>query len=351
MKNPSKDRNYTAPLFIAVVSVFLSISGCGKKESEIDPGPTEEINEAVSEDRKLKESTEDLLEKRGALIRLRSKLHKQRSDLENRRQSLTEGDEEGAAAIRMEEEELAKREQDLEKQEVDLNQKLSQILDQRSTLLAQATSALSAATAAVDSPNVARREHSVSQREGGIAQRENELAAREARIAKREADIAQREKELLQGCAAMAIPTYTVTTIETPQKGAPGVRNYTSSHVKAAYDKALHVMSARGILDSDLPPGVSKLKSEVLSHLKNKEYYRGKLAADQFLTIVRNISIDRGFIGAKMARLHKRMAKRKLSPEREKKINDLFVKATRAYSNGRFGEANSILNRIFSLAR
>lgn len=350
MKNPSTYCDLAALLFLILASVSFAITGCGKKESEIDPEPVKEIGKAVQEDHKLKESTEDLLEKRGALIRLRNKLNEQRSDLASRRQNLPEGDEEGAAAIKREEDELAKREQDLDKQEGDLNRKLSQILDQRSALLAQATSALSAATAAVGTPNVAGREHTVSQREGGLAQREKDLASREARLAKREADMAEREKELLKGCAAMAIPTYTVTTIETPQQ-SPGVRSYSSSHVKAAYDKALHVMSARGILDSDLPPGVSKLKSDILSHMKNKEYYRGKLAADQFLSIVRSISIDRGFIGAKMARLHKRIARRKLAPEREKKINALFVKATKAYSNGRFTEANSILNRIFSLTR
>lgn len=339
-----RNRLFFSGVFIMAVLAFIS---CGEKE--IDKKKTKEINLAVKENSKLQESTEDLLEKRGSLIRLKKKLSKQRSELEKRKQNIPEGDKKAAAAIQAEEADLEKRERRLYEEEGDLNTKLSQLLKQRSALLTKATTALTAAAASSSPPKIAHREHTVSQREKGLAGREKELAEREANLAKREADIAKREKELAKGCVAMAAPVYTVTQIEAPRN--PGSRSYSKSDVKSAYDKALHAMSSRGIMISDLPPGVGKLRSDILSYMKNKEYYRGKLSADQLLKIIRSISIDRGFVGAKMARLHRRINKKKLSSDKEKKANNLFVQATSDYSNGRFKQANSKLNRIFALTR
>jgi hypothetical protein len=144
-------------------------------------------------------------------------------------------------------------------------------------------------------------------------------------------------------------PAYTVTKIEVPRN--PGTRQYSKSDVKAVFDKALQILSSRGILSSDLPGGVSKLKSDIRSYLRKKEYYRAKYASDQFLRIARSLKVDRGFVGAKMARLHRRIKRKKLPPSKENKVNELFRQATSAYSDGRFRKANRRLNRIYSLTR
>ena len=332
---------------LTLLAAWLTVA-CGKEDATVKK-KKKEIKLAVKEDTKLQESTEDLLKKRGSLIRMRKKLKKKRSELETKKQKLQAGDEQAAEALKKEEAELEKKEKALFRQEGELNQRLSKLLRQRSALLSKATAALTAASASSKTPKIANREYSVSRREKSLAQREKELSVREARLAKREADIAKREKELLKGCAGMTSPIYTVTKIEAPRN--PGSRSYSKSDVKSVYDKALHVMSSRGIKSSDLPAGLSKLKSDIRSYMKKKEYYRGKLAADQFLKIIRRIRIDRGFVGAKMARLHRRIARKKLSSSKEKKVNELFRQATSAYSNGRFKKANARLNRIYSVTR
>lgn len=327
----------------------LLLGGCGDDEEKTTAKQDQEIKLAVKEDSKLKSSTEDLLRKRGALVRLRKKLSKKRSELENKKKNLAAGDKAAVEALEKEEAQLLKKERELFRQEGTVNRKLLNLLEKRSTLLSKANQALSTAASSAGAPKAARREAAVANREKQLAQREKELAKREAALAKREAEMARREKELAKGCAAMT-PSFSISTVEVP-RGSGGARKYSKSDVKSVYDKALHVMSRRGIRTSDLPSAVRKLKSDIRSYLRKKEYYRGKYASDQFLKIVRSIKIDRAFVSAKMARLNRRIQRKKLSSSKENKVNELFRQATQAYGDAKFRRANAKLNRIYSVMR
>lgn len=345
MKTPPKREirkslSVRAVVAVSMLALVLGPVGCKKKKKSAKED--EDIKLAVQEDSKLQSSQEDLLRRRGSLVRQRDKLAAERSALEEKKKALAKGDTAGAAAIRAEEQKLNKKEKDLSKQEDEIDSRLGKLLKQRNALLAKATAAISSGGGGGPEAKVARREQS-------IARRESALAKREADLAKREAALARREREVAKGCAAMGGPVYTVTKIQVP--GGKGAKRYGKSDVQSVYSKALHLMSSRGIRTSDLPSGVARLKKDISGYIKKKQFYRGKYAADQFYKIIKSIRVDRGFVGAKMARLHRYIRRKKLSADKEKKVNNLFRQATSAYSDGRFRKANARLNRIYSVAR
>jgi hypothetical protein len=110
-------------------------------------------------------------------------------------------------------------------------------------------------------------------------------------------------------------------------------------------------MQQKGLLTSDLPPGVSKLVEDTRESMKKADYVRAKYDADQLLATVEEIKIDRSFISAKMARLSAAMRGKKLDGGDKKTVEDLFQEATANYGDGKFPQANAKINRLFALLK
>jgi hypothetical protein len=179
----------------------------------------------------------------------------------------------------------------------------------------------------------------VAAREKDVARREADVAEREKGLAEREAKQARREKETCGGGQVVMAPP--------PKIDLPKGLKYSAHDVEPIYRKALRIMQDRGILSADLPAGVSKLVDAARDSMKQADFVRAKYEADQLLSTVEEIKIDRGFISAKMARLSAAMRGKKLEGEGR----NLFQEATANYGDGKFTEANGKLNKLFALLK
>lgn len=170
---------------------------------------------------------------------------------------------------------------------------------------------------------------------GEIVVRERELATREKTFAEREAALASREAAIAQREAA----------------GVPA-REHTGStlsraSVERAYKDLLAAMEAKGVLALDLSPSRQRALKEAAA------FQRGDLAQameaiDQVEFGVRAITIDSAFVAEKARRVdalaHQSDGGTTMDP-----VARLLQEATRAYSDGRFREANQALNEIIHL--
>ncbi len=340
-----KATNYAV---ILGASLLVGLVSCKKSRKEKEAQESEVIELVVKQDSQLATSQEELLKKRGALIRLRREIREKRLALERKKRELAAKDPNAAKDIEAQEASLREKEKQIMAQEQAVLKQLDRLFNQRAALLQKAKTVLQAASAADSVPKVAQRERAIASREKEVARREAELAKREAALAKREADLARREKELAKGCAGFAAPSIVIPRISVP---TPTGRRYTKADVQATYGKALHILSSKGILSRDLPGPVAKLKRQVRKYLASKEYARAKYAADQLLAFAKAMKVDRAFVISKIGRLNQRIQKKKLSPSVERKVNRLFTEAVAAYSDGRFQRANAKLNRIYSLIK
>ena len=110
-------------------------------------------------------------------------------------------------------------------------------------------------------------------------------------------------------------------------------------------------MQEHGLLPDDLGPGSGRLVNEVREAMKKGDYVRAKYDADALLAAVEEIKVDRGFISTKMARLAAAMRGHKLEGERRRNVEQLFQDATAAYGDGKFPQANTKINTLFSLLK
>jgi hypothetical protein len=314
------------------LAVLLFLAGCPKQKA-VDVTPI------TQEDQQLQKNEGELIGQRGALQRERKKLAEARAELVDRREKLGH-DSAGQSALDEEEKKLLSKESELSQEESQVNSKLDQLLKMRTELVQKATLAVAQSPGADPLERAARREQGVAGREKEIAKRESDMAEREKSLADRERTLARREKET---CGAV---TMAPAKIELP-KGL----HYSAHDVEPIYRKALKLMDERGILSSDLPPGSSRLVDDTREAMKKGDYVRAKYDADQLLGTVEEIKIDRAFISAKMSRLASAMHGRKLEGEKRKDVESLFQDATANYGDGKFPQANSKINRLFSILK
>jgi hypothetical protein len=318
------------PLLLLLVVTLAA--GCKRKEKLRQD---EDLNAVVAADRRLAEQETQLLTRRGNLQRERSGLQDKRAELRTKKLALDESDTKARQELDQEESKLANAEASLVQQEVNLNKKLQSLLDEKTGLVDKL-----GGQGAGQNVITARREYSVALRERDVGRREAELAKREKSLAAREESFAERQAK---GCGR------SVVIAAAPPGGGSGGGSYSRKDVETAFKAALNAMQAKGILTADLPAGTDRLVTEARHSVSSKDYTRGKYAADQLLATVRAMKIDRTFIGAKISRLS---AAIRTNPPREKaKVNTLFQQATAAYGDGRFGEANKLLNRIYAQLR
>ncbi|HEY2744163.1 MAG TPA: hypothetical protein VGL86_06060 [Polyangia bacterium] len=291
----------------------------------------------TAEDESLHKNEADLITQRGALQRERKKIADARAEIVERRSQLGH-DSAGQAVLDDEEKKLLSKESDLSSQESSVNDKLDELLRMRGELVKRATQVVATAPGADPLERAAKREQGVAGREHELAERERDVATREQARAVREAALAKRERDT---CGAVAMPK-----IELP-KGL----HYTLKDVDPTYRKALKLMQEKGLLTSDLPPGVSKLVEDTRESMKKADFVRAKYDAEQLLATVEEIKIDRSFISTKMARLSAAMRGKKLEGGDKKTVEDLFQEATANYGDGKFPQANAKINRLFALLK
>jgi hypothetical protein len=292
----------------------------------------------TAEDESLHKNESDLITQRGALQRERKKIADARAEIVERRSQLGH-DSAGQSVLDDEEKKLLAKESDLSSQESSVNDKLDELLRMRGELVKRATQVVATAPGADPLERAAKREQGVAGREHELAERERDVAGREQSIAVREAALAKREHDT---CGVVAMPA----KIDLP-KGL----HYSSKDVEPTYKKALKLMQEKGLLTSDLPPGVSKLVEDTRESMKKADFVRAKYDADQLLATVEEIKIDRSFISVKMARLSAAMRGKKLEGGDKKTVEDLFQEATANYGDGKFPQANAKINRLFALLK
>ncbi len=314
------------------LALVLLLAGC-PKEKPVDVTPI------TQEEQALQKNESELIGQRGALQKERKKLDDERAEIIDRRQKLGH-DSAGQSALDDEEKKLLTKESDLEQAESQVNTRLDDLLKLRGELVQKATSAIASSPGVDPLERAARREQSVASREKDMAKRESDLAEREKSLADRETREAKREKET---CGAV---TMIPAKVELP-KGL----HYSAHDVEPIYKKALKLMDERGILAADLPPGSSHLVDDTRDSMKKGDYVRAKYDADQLLSTVEEIKIDRGFISNKMSRLASAMPGRTLEGDKRKEVEGLFQEATANYGDGKFPQANTKINRLFSVLR
>ncbi len=306
-------------LWATAGAVALLIAGAGCKDKEKKSGG--QVVAAASD--------EALIARRDALLKSRQSLEDQKAALVAQRAQVLEagGD---TAEIDRKVEELKTQEATLSSEESSI---LSQLMDERKTLLAAAQGGNDAAA-------------QVAVREAGIAGREKAVASREERIAQREAELAAREKALgireKETCGAGAVPTTIIQTVDA--KGS----KYDKRDVEPLLKKARGVMGDRGILSSDLPGNVRELEKEATDAMKDADYGRAYLAANQLFKTVSVLPIDKNFIQAKSARISAAAKGKSLGGGTQKQVDDLFADATSKFVDGDYKGANKKLNAIWS---
>lgn len=308
----------------------LLAAGCPKPK-------TVDVTPMTAEDESLQKNESDLIGQRGALQKERKTLAAARQEIIERRKELGH-DSAGQAALDEEEKKLLAKETYLEGEESTVNTKLDDLLKQRDDLVKKVTAAVATAPGADPLERAAKREQGVAAREKDVARREADVAEREKQLANRETKEARREKET---CGAVAVAP---AKIELP-KGL----HYSAHDVEPIYRKALKLMEERGLLPADLPPGASHLLDDTRESMKKADYVRAKYSADQLLATVEEMKVDRAFIAAKMSRLAGAMKGKKLEGEQRKTVEGLFQDATANYGDGKFPQANSKINKLFSL--
>jgi hypothetical protein len=316
---------------LALGLLLVAVPACHRtKPADVAP--------ITAEDESLHKNETDLITQRGALQRERKKIADARAEIVERRSQLGH-DSAGQSVLDEEEKKLLSKESDLSSQESGVNDKLDELLRMRGELVKRATQVVATAPGADPLERAAKREQGVAGREHELAERERDVAAREQSIAAREATLAKRERDT---CGAVVMPA----KIDLP-KGL----HYTLKDVDPTYRKALKLMQEKGLLTSDLPPGVSKLVEDTRESMKKADFVRAKYDAEQLLATVEEIKIDRSFISTKMARLSAAMRGKKLEGGDKKTVEDLFQEATANYGDGKFPQANAKINRLFALLK
>jgi hypothetical protein len=224
----------------------------------------------------------------------RSNVRDKRAALLSRKLALSEEDSSAKEEIAKEETELVRLEARLVKQELALNKRLEHLLERKSGLVAKLGERDEQAKAVL----FTRREYSLTQRERDLARRETELSQRERELAKREQAFAERQARVCPGGRG----TLGRATAPNTEPSAND-KKYGRQDVEPLYRKALRLMRQRGILIVDLPAGVDSLVTETRHAVSRGEYARAKYSVDQLLDAVREIRIDRAFIGVKIDRL------------------------------------------------
>lgn len=308
------------------VLALLLVPACSGDEAKGEG----EISGAIEKVEEISDEEDALMGKRDALFTMRRDLQAKRERLADKR-TVVRASGGDTSQIDSQEQAIRQQEKELTSKESELDKLLRESSKERRQLIAVMGSGGTG-------NEVASREAGLASRERTLAKREKTLAEREAALARREEGLASKWKE---ECAGGGGGTTIIRTVD-----ASGT-SYSKADVEPLLSKARREMSKKGILASDLPSQARDLEKEANAAMKKGDYGRARLASNQLVKTVRGISINRGFIAAKIQRLNGRMKGKSLS----KKTEGLFREATAKYGDGKFSAANRKLNQIYSSLR
>lgn len=294
-------------LLTSLLSLVVLLTGCkGKGDANASPDP-----EALK-------AQQELIARRDALMQQRQTMETEIGQIDAEIQTKKASNEPTA--------ELEKRKAELEAKLKGQDTDLTSLTSKIDQVVSQGGNAAAIAT----------REASMSQREKSVAQREKEFSDRERQIAAREAALAQREKETCGVAAPMIIQS------APPKSGG----SYGKADVTPILAKAKDLMRKRGILGADLPGGAQGLENQATDAMGANDWSKAYFAAQQLLSIVDSIKIDRLFIQAKMARINKQVNASKLDEDTNKQLVGILSDVAQKYNDGNFAAANVRLNAL-----
>lgn len=256
----------------------------------------------------------------GALDEQRKQLEAERERLRREAERLSESKESPQAKAQ----ELVQRAVQLVRDQEDVASRRERLAQERDALAQRAPAAASAEPLA----QVAERERQVAAREKALSERERELAGREAALAGREASLALREA---QSEKLGRRPS---------EKAEPIPR----AAVEKAYKGLLSAMEQKGVLPADLPPARQKDLAEAVGFRAGGDLARSMNAIEAVEAAVGALSVDGEFVARKVERVN--ALQRRGDAKAREEVGKLLQEVARAYSDGRYGEANRALNRI-----
>ncbi len=103
-------------------------------------------------------------------------------------------------------------------------------------------------------------------------------------------------------------------------------------------------MEQKGVLPADLPAARQKELFEAAGFRAGGELTRSMSAIESVETAVGALAIDGDFVTRKVERVN--ALQRSGSFKAREDVGQLLQEVTRAYSDGRYGDANRALNRI-----
>lgn len=192
---------------------------------------------------------------------------------------------------------------------------------------------------------------------GGAAQ-----AAREANLLERERRVAQREKELTQTAERLAQlertaadrwkESCTVGGTQTiiQQVAPPKDGKYNRRDVDVMLGRAKTLMSRKGLVNADLGAQAS-LENEVTKAMNDQDWARAYVLANQLVATVDAIKIDRPFIKAKYDRLQARVRAAKVDEGTSKQLEAGVQEISSMFGSGDFVAVNRKINQIAALLR
>jgi hypothetical protein len=151
--------------------------------------------------------------------------------------------------------------------------------------------------------------------------------------AAREATFAERDSACVAAAAA----------------SAPRERN-TEKVTRGAVDRAwralVNAIEVKGVVAADLPPSKQRLISEASGARASGDLGKAMDAIEQAAGAVDAVTVDGDFISRKVRRVNGLQKKGRVDVKVREEVAHLLQDVTRAYSDGRFLEANRVLNNI-----
>jgi hypothetical protein len=307
-------------IVVGVVGAALALGGCGSKK---DGAPVEKAATAAdtAKAEEVKKQQDALLQRRAQLQRERKQVEAETADLVKQREArAAEGKD--TAELDKEIEERESRAAKIEEENTEIDKKAD---EQFAQLMAAAGA------------DTSKREAAIALREGALARREEQMNERWAMLNAKERELNKRDREQ---CSA---PTTTIVErVEVPR----GTK-YSKRDVEKSLKAARREMAEKGILSSDLSGQAQSWEKESMAAMADGDYGKAKLLADQLNSYVESVKVDRGFVSAKFSRLNAAIGKKQLTSEQKA----LFEGATSDIGDGKYGAANSKLNKLWASIR
>ncbi len=321
-------------IWAALLACALA-SGCGDKPAQ---KADDELTIVVQADRTRLEGEQ------AALADQRKNLEQDRVLLRKQLEKLGEG----GAAPTAELEQLRKSMLSYMEQQADVVQKSQAVVKQSDELVRKmlGTPQAPAATAAKPEAAPAAANAELARLTGQVASREKEMAGREKTLAERERELAEREKALAAREAGLA-----AREAGTAKGLSPKDKGLTASRpaVERAYKSLTSSMETKGVLLADLPPAKQKLVQDAGAARAGGDLAKAIDAIEAAQSAVDQVAIDGDFIADKVKRVNAVTQKKASDPKKKEQVSKLLPEITRAYSDGRFVEANRALNNLLML--